>query len=217
MAIASKYPISKLETLSVTSPSFVFARKPIKALVTLPNAQELLVYVCHLKSNRLNEFEYIFDINDNISHKKALVSKAIEDNLSNTLAQRLHEASALFGDIAQSQDKPSLLLCDLNDKEFSLSIDALANPQYYDDTSSQELLLYDAYYQHKPQIYNPHPEAKAPKRKPTSYFVGKGNVLDYIFVSKDFKVVDYEVLDAHLQDNTDGSLLTSDHAQVARS
>ena len=65
-------------------------------------------------------------------------------------------------------------------------------------------------------MYNPHPEAKKPKRKSTSYFVGKGNVLDYIFISNDLtqKVTDYTVLDEHLEDNKDGSLLTSDHAQV---
>ena len=72
-------------------------------------------------------------------------------------------------------------------------------------------------------MYNPHPEAKEAKRKATRYFLEKGNVLDYIFISNNFnknnknkmaQVTDYTVLDDHLQENKDGSLLTSDHAQV---
>jgi hypothetical protein len=48
-------------------------------------------------------------------------------------------------------------------------------------------------------------------------------VLDYIFISTHLsnehaentaEVTDYAVLDEHLQGNPDGSLLTSDHAQV---
>jgi hypothetical protein len=76
--------------------------------------------------------------------------------------------------------------------------------------------LHDASYEYKHEDYNPHPEAKEPVRKPTSYFLGNGNVLDYIFISDDLKdkVTNYAVLDAHLRDNKDGSLLKSDHAQV---
>jgi hypothetical protein len=72
-------------------------------------------------------------------------------------------------------------------------------------------------------VINPHPEFKGIKRTPTSYFAGKGNVLDYIFVSKHFdknnkfhmgKVTSYEIFDEHLQKNQNGSLLNSDHAQI---
>ena len=72
-------------------------------------------------------------------------------------------------------------MCDLNDKEYSLTIDALTNPSYHDDTCKDTQLLYDASYQYKAELYNPHPEQKKPKRTPTSYFKSKGNVLDYIF------------------------------------
>lgn len=50
-----------------------------------------------------------------------------------------------------------------------------------------------------------------------------GNVIDYIFLSKDFnkkdknaigKVTSYEVFDEHLKENKDASLLKSDHAQI---
>ena len=113
-------------------------------------------------------------------------------------------------------------MCDLNDKEYSFTIDVLSNQQYH-YKNKKESVLEDAYYLHKPKIYNPHPEAKEIKRTATSYYQSVGNVLDYIFVSKHFnktnkksiaKISDYEVLDEHLKENQNGSLLKSDHAQV---
>ena len=225
VALASKYPITHIHEVPVHMPSierhgfkglFEFSRIPIKATITLPDKKELLVYVSHLKSNRLNAFEYVFDAHHSLEHKKALVFKAIADKSSGSLKQRLCEASSLFFDIEKSKNKPRVLLCDLNDKAFSLTIDALTNPKYHADTSAEACVLYDASADYKPEVYNPHPEAKEPKRKFTSYFLGKGQVLDYIFISNDLreKVTDYKVLDAHLVDNKEGSLLTSDHAQV---
>jgi len=236
VALASKYPINNIEKVNIHFPSiekyhfeegskdpFAFSRVPVKATVTLPNKTELLVYVCHLKSNRLNEFEHVFNAQDTLEHKKEVVSKALEDKYSKALKQRLTEASSLFYDIEESKHKPAVLLCDLNDKEFSITIDALSNPRYYDETSKEKFVLHDASYQYKQKVHNPHPEAKELKRKATSYFLGKGNVLDYIFISDHFdksnkdkiaQVTDYTVLDEHLQENRDGSLLQSDHAQV---
>jgi len=232
VAIASKYPISDIQAVVAHIPSirkhnfegkFHFSRIPIKATITLPNGKELLVYVCHLKSNRNSEFEYIFNETHTLEHKKELVFKALEHKYAVSLKQRLCEASSLFYDIKKSKNIPTVLLCDLNDKEFSITIDALSNTKYHDDKSSENFVLHDASYQHKEEIYNPHPEAKEPQRKSTSYFLGKGNVLDYIFISNHFdkdyrdkmaEVTNYTVLDEHLQENKDGSLLTSDHAQV---
>ena len=232
VALASKYPISNIEQVNVHIPSikkyhdedsFAFSRIPIKATITLPNETELLVYVCHLKSNRLNEFEYVFNAQHTLEHKKEVVFKTLEGKYSKALKQRLCEASSLFFDIEKSKHKPTVLLCDLNDKEFSITIDALSNPRYYDNTSKENIVLHDPSYQYKQKVHNPHPEAKEPKRKATSYFLGKGNVLDYIFISDHFElnnkdkiaqVTDYTVLDEHLQESRDGSLLQSDHAQV---
>ena len=236
VALASKYPITNIEIVKVHLPSikkyhfgeefknpFHFSRIPIKATITLPNEIELLVYVCHLKSNRQNEFEYIFNEHHTLQYKKEVVSKALEGKYSKALKQRLCEASSLFFDIKKSKNKPTVLLCDLNDKEFSPTIDALSNHQYHDNTNKEHFILYDASYQYQQNVHNPHPEAKAVKRKATSYFAGKENVLDYIFISNHFhktnkdkiaQVTEYTVLDGHLQENRDGSLLKSDHAQV---
>ncbi|CAA6828596.1 MAG: Endonuclease/exonuclease/phosphatase family protein [uncultured Sulfurovum sp.] len=229
VAIASKHPITKIEDVEVHMPSvqkhdvvredtehFRFSRKHIKATVMLANKKELLVYVCHLKSNRLNEFEYVFHANDTLKHKKELVFKALDGKHATALKQRLCEASSLFFDIEKSKDKPTVLLCDLNDKEFSITIDALTNPRYHDESNMNELVLHDAHHHYSQVVHNPHPEFKATKRKSTSYFLGKGNVLDYIFIAKELtqQVTNYLVLDNHLQENKDGSLLQSDHAQV---
>jgi len=221
VAIASKHPITNIEEVKVHAPSvqkhnlegdIKFSRVPIKATTKLPNGEELLVYVCHLKSNRRNEFEYVFDAQHGFEHKKDLVSKALEGKYAKALRQRLCEASSLFFDIKKSKDNPAVLLCDLNDKEFSITIDALSNNKYHDDTSKEHFLLHD-----------PHPEQSTAKRKATSYYRSRGNVLDYIFVTNHFhkeyenriaQLTDYVVLDEHLQENKNGSLLKSDHAQV---
>ena len=232
VALASKYPINNMQKVKTHTPSlkahgfeghFHFSRIPIKATITLPNDKELLVYVAHLKSNRLNAFEHVFTEHDSMEHKKELVFTTLGDKHSASLQQRLCEASSLFFDIRKSKSKPAVLLCDLNDKEFSLTIDALTNYKYHDDRRKEQYALHDASYQYTQEDYNPHPEAKEVLRKATSYFLGKGNVLDYVFISNDLDtnneasvahVTDYVVLDEHLKDNRDGSLLTSDHAQV---
>ena len=223
VAIASKYPISKIQRVRVDIPSYKkhgfvghygFARVPIKATITLPEGQELVVYVAHLKSNRLNEFEYRFREEHDLEHKKESVAKALKGTSSTSLHQRLCEASSLFVNMQRVKNKPMVLLCDLNDKEFSLTIDALSNPLYHDPKSEEGLLLRDASYEYEEVEENPHPEAKKRERTPTSYFLGRGNVLDYVFVSNHCEVTNYSVLDEHLQEHGAELLLKSDHAQV---
>ena len=232
VALASKFPIKNLKKVQIDFSTlkkhnvegfFKFAREAIKATIILPNQLEISLYVCHLKSNRENEFEYIFTKDEKLEDKLKKVKTALENNYSMSLKQRLCEASSLFSDIKRN-NKPTILVCDLNDREFSLTIDALTNKKYHNETlKKDDFLLIDAYHLFEKKIYNPHPEFKGIKRTPTSYFAGKGNVLDFIFVSKHFdkknknsiaKVTNYEILDTHLQKNQNGSLLNSDHAQV---
>jgi len=231
VALASKYPIIKTQKVNINARSiikhnfkghFKFSRTPIKSLIKLPNNQEVTVYVNHFKSNRLNEFEYIFNKNHTLKEKKEQTKEALANNYSKTLKQRLCEASSLFYDFKKT-NTAIVCMCDLNDKDFSLTIDALTNRSYHTNKDKDSYLLYDSYYLYDKKNYNPHPEEKAMKRSPTSYFQGYGNVLDYIFVSKEFnkknknsiaKITSYEVWDKHLKENHNGSILQSDHAQV---
>jgi len=232
VAIASKFPIDEILNVepNITSIKkhnfegfFKFSRDPIKVKITLPNEQKILVYVCHLKSNWQNEFEYVFTKNDTLQDKMKIVQKALKEGYSESLKQRLCEASSLFFDINKSKNTPTILMCDLNDKEFSLTIDALSNKSYHYDSKKDGYILLDAYNLYDKQIYNPHPEQTQIKRPPTSFFAGKGNALDYIFVSKNINknhpnkiahISSYEIFDEHLKKNQNGSLLQSDHAQV---
>ena len=232
VALASKFPINNLKKVKpnygVTkkhhlNAHFKFAREPIKSSITLCENKEINLYVCHLKSNRENEFEYIFTKDTSFEEKIGKVSKALEDGYSQSLKQRLCEASSLYSDI-KKENNPTILMTDLNDREFSLTIDALTNNRYHNQRLKKDsFLLLDAYHLHKVKVYNPHPESKGVVRTPTSYFAGKGNVLDYIFVSNDFdkknpnkigQVTSYEIFNKHLLKNQNGSLLNSDHAQV---
>ena len=232
LALASRFPIISNKNVRYDLSSikkhnfkekFAFSRIPIKASISLPNNQDLIVYVAHLKSNRDNEFEYVFNKTHTLKDKKEQINKALKEGFSNSLKQRLCEASSLFFNIKKTIDTPTIFLCDLNDKEFSMTIDALSNEKYHDENSNEKPILHDAYYLFDKKVYNPHPEVKEEVRTPTSYFVGKGNVLDYIFISKHFdknqenhiaKVSSYEIFNEHLENNHDGSLLKSDHAQV---
>lgn len=227
VALASKYPILEIGKVKVHGKSvikhefkghFKFSRTPIKALIELPNKEEITVYVNHFKSNRLNEFEYIFNKNHTLEEKKEQTREALKNNYSKTLKQRLIETSSLYYDFKKTST-PIICICDLNDKEYSLCIEALTNKEYHETVKANKLnksyILFDAYYLYDHKNYNPHPEQKEIKRTPTSYYQSYGNVLDYIFVSKELKKISsYEIFDKHLQENQNGSLLKSDHAQV---
>ena len=215
VALASKFPIKNIENISKSS-DFTFAREPIKAIISLKNDLDINVYVAHLKSNRLNEFEYKFTKDSTLEEKKSKLDIALKNNYSLSLKQRLNEAKALHFDI-KKQILPSILLCDLNDREFSITIDALTNKRFYkNELKKDDFILFDSYDIAPKKVYNPHPEFKGLKRVPTSYFVGHGNTLDFIFVSKDLEncVKNHKVFDEHLQKNRNGTLKQSDHAQV---
>ena len=215
VALASKFPIKEIKKVSKNE-NFTFAREPIKATISLKNDLDINVYVAHLKSNRLNEFEYKFTKDSTLEEKKSKLDIALKNNYSLSLKQRLNEAKALHFDI-KKQILPSILLCDLNDREFSITIDALTNKRFYkNELKKDDFILFDSYDIAPKKVYNPHPEFKGFKRVPTSYFVGHGNTLDFIFVSKDLEnsVKNHKVFDEHLQKNRNGTLKQSDHAQV---
>ena len=143
VALASKFPIKNIENISKSS-DFTFAREPIKAIISLKNDLDINVYVAHLKSNRLNEFEYKFTKDSTLEEKKEKLNIALKNNYSLSLKQRLNEAKALHFDI-KKQILPSILLCDLNDREFSITIDALTNKRFYkNELKKDDFILFDS-------------------------------------------------------------------------
>lgn len=223
VALASRYPILEVQEVLQDHSSvfkhkletpFHFSRKPIKALIEFPEGKQITVYVNHFKSNRENELEYLFKKEHTLEEKILKTKDVLEKNISKSLKQRLCEVSSLFYDFKKTLS-PIISLCDLNDKEFSITIEALTNEAYHNNTKDNSYVLYDSYDLVDKTIYNPHPEQKEIKRIPTSYFQGVGNILDYIFVSKELNQINsYELFNTHLHNNPHGSLLTSDHAQV---
>lgn len=226
--LASKYPINKIETIQTDEDiinifdfdeEFIFSRLPIKAHIQVKDS-ELIAYVFHLKSNRLNEFEYKFSKETKIEEKieKSLTSFSFKN--AKALKQRLCEVIHLSNDINKTlkENQNIIALGDLNDKEFCLSIDLLTNKHLIEtivenrnfeniDNLNSTLQLIDTFYLDK--TYKQRPS--------TSYFRTVGNVIDYIFVSKALKnhFKSYEIYDYHLKDNKDGSLLQSDHAIIS--
>lgn len=231
VALASKYPILELQEVQANKKciealncqkDFKFSRTPLKATIKLLNNKKIALYVNHFKSNRLNEFEYVFNKNHTLEQKINTTKELLKKSPCRALKQRLCETSSVFFDIKKTT-LPIVFLCDLNDKEFSLCFEALTNEAYHALTKNNSYLLYDAYYLYDKKENNPNFENKDKQREATSYFKGHKNVLDYILLSKEFtqkannsagKVCSYELFNSHLLKNTDGSILESDHAQV---
>src|SRR5574344_807396 len=159
VALASKFPIKEIKKVSKNE-NFTFAREPIKATISLKNDLDINVYVAHLKSNRLNEFEYKFTKDSTLEEKKSKLDIALKNNYSLSLKQRLNEAKALHFDI-KKQILPSILLCDLNDTDFSITIDALTNKRFYkNELKKDDFILFDSYDIAPKKVYNPHPRSE---------------------------------------------------------
>ncbi|RXJ96487.1 endonuclease [Malaciobacter molluscorum] len=223
VALASKYPIIETKSVNIDNnflerfehkDAFEFARIPIKATIKIDN-YELITYVIHLKSNRLNEYEYKFNDKNTINEKLKKIIPSINRGNSPALKQRLIESFNIASDILKTQKKYKniCVLGDLNDRQNSLCIDILTNKKCqsitflkeYETISFEKVtFMYDSYNKTK----------RKEKRRPTSYYKTVGNILDYIFVSKDIDVLKFEHFDLHLKDNKDGSILQSDHAQI---
>lgn len=168
VALASKFEVIQVQEVKPYIKSikehffkghFSFSRVPLKALIKLPNEKEITVYVNHFKSNRLNEFEYIFNKDTSLKEKKEKVFKALKNDYSPALKQRLVETSSLYYDF-KTCSTAIICICDLNDKEFSLSIDALTNKAYHEKKKFNSYLLFDSYNLAPNKEYNPHPEKK---------------------------------------------------------
>lgn len=226
--LASKFPINKIETINIDKniveifkfeEEFIYSRKPIKAYIQV-GKKEIISYVFHLKSNRLNEFEYKFSKNTKVEEKieKSLLSFSYKN--ANALKQRLCEVVHLSADINKTlkTNKNIIALGDLNDKEFCLSIDLLTSKTLIEQIIKSKSLSNLKLNNNEKQILDSFYLDKSYKTRPaTSYFRTVGNVIDYIFISNSLKQFfkKYHIYEEHLKDNKDGSLLKSDHAIIS--
>lgn len=213
VAIASRYPIQA--TSEVTDIAFVsdnyatpfvgFNRKPIHAVIELPDIGEVSVYVCHLKSQRAVDAL-------NTDEENTLVGRWLSSQ------QRGWEAVMLRLFMEQEYQRhpiPTVLLGDMNQPLHSDITGQLTLPY---DSDPSKLTLADSW-----QLFSQkHPNQE---RSPTHYHFAKGNVLDYVLLSQEFQpdsqyslaeVTGYEVLDHHLiNPSFEQDKQASDHAFIA--
>lgn len=241
VALASRFPIlsaqavdvdmALIEALQLTS-GFKFSRPPIRAEVQIEGFGNVLVYVAHLKSKRsqlepeLNGDEAAFD---SISEH---VAAQVHGSWASTI-QRGTEATLIYQDIIAQmrvRERPVMVLGDLNDTMDSPVLQSLVGGKNIDRLDGKNVSGLAVGQQRAIQRFSLFDgfelqETIEPKnRKPTHYFANRGNVLDYILLSKDFKAdydhsiasVDrYQVNDAHLiNPHPDSDAECSDHAAV---
>jgi len=226
VALASKYPISQVEAVSPDThllkhlglpEDFSFSRKPIKALIKLPNFGFIRVYVLHLKSKRatnLTDFA-----NDKIPNND-LYSEALTDTVGRFVSQeqRCLEGMLIFHDALHEQainPLPSIILGDFNDELHTSALSVIFDSSE-DNPKTAHLNFNDAF-----DISSSHDKSEKPF---TLFYEGKGKVLDYILVSnefnpstKDSKVCDltYHTLNQHIQTTPlDKHKTNSDHGFI---
>ncbi len=241
VALASRFPILTAQAVEVDlalidalklQPDFKFSRPPIRAEIKIKGFGNVLVYVTHLKSKRsqlkpqLTGHEAEFD---SISES---VSAQVHGSWASTI-QRGTEATLIYQDIIEQmrkRERPVMVLGDLNDSMASPVLQSLVGGKNIDrldgknvagmaigpQRAIQRFSLFDGFELQETIL--------PAQRKPTHYFANRGNVLDYILLSKDFKadydhsiasVHTYQVNDAHLTNphpETDAEC--SDHAPV---
>lgn len=241
VALASRFPILSASAVEVTpevvsdlklQPDFHFSRSPIRAEIQVDDFTRVLVYVVHLKSKRSGLEHQSDELEDSKTAVANHLLAQVHGSWASTI-QRGTEAALLYYDMVQQmqlRERPVIVLGDFNDSLDSAPLQALIGGQKADRLNGkivkdlplndrraiQRFSLYDAF-----ELQN---EFDPDKRIPTHYFANKGNVLDYILLSKDFNgqydhglahVSDYQVSDKHLVKNHhEDDIECSDHAAV---
>ncbi|UZE96889.1 endonuclease/exonuclease/phosphatase family protein [Alkalimarinus alittae] len=241
VALASRFPILTAEAVEVSSSlidalklqsDFNFSRPPIRAEVQIEGFGSVLVYVAHLKSKRSQIEPQLTGEEGAFDSMSESVTAQVHGSWASTI-QRGTEATLIYQDIIEQmrvKERPVMVLGDLNDSMESPVLQSLVGGQNIDrldgknvsgmaiahQRAIQRFSLYDA--------FDLQEKIKPNDRKPTHYFANRGNVLDYILLSKDFKsdydhslasVNTYQVNNAHLiNPHPDNDAECSDHAPV---
>ncbi|GAM73307.1 endonuclease [Vibrio ishigakensis] len=202
VAIASRYPITDVETLAVDlriRSEFSFSRAPLLATIVCPDLGELDCCVVHFKSQRPTAF----DVDEELRAELAEVERW------RSTSQRGMEARYLLHLLKKAKtDKgnPQILMGDFNRDLSSTELSCLID--------SENHSLYDPKtFQHPMVLY------------PTHYYGETGSILDYILVSEELspesavkaiEVSNYQVIDKHLVSPVyDLDYMASDHALIS--
>ncbi|WP_070967706.1 endonuclease/exonuclease/phosphatase family protein [Vibrio sonorensis] len=213
VALASKYPLTfvkcvakPIEIESLYQASLPeFSRKPLHAIVTVPEVGEVAVYVCHLKSQRASESQDPEQSSMLVGRWLSAQQRAWEAVMLRLYMEREYRdhpiPTVLMGDVNQTleSDITGLLIEDA-------------------DSQGMGLGLKDSWWQLSDQD-------SGCVRRATHYHFAIGNVLDYILVSQEFHLdsqysladlVEYKTLDEHLiNPKYELDKCASDHAFIA--
>lgn len=248
VAIASKLPILSCKPVQVDETlikkyqldtKFKFSRTPIKAEVLVNGFSIINVYVLHLKSKRsifLKDDPQDDNSKTDDSNEISLGEKLKSSILGKwgSSIQRGTEAALIYEDFCKTVDsekRPSIIIGDLNDSINSATLAHLVagskvdmiDGKYLSGMGDEEkrtvenYTLFDSF-----DIKTTSDEAK---REATHYFGNRGNVIDYILLSKDFdannrrsiaEVVEYKTYNSHLiNPQYDVDSQASDHAPIS--
>lgn len=242
VALASRHPIAAAEAVTVdgtivsdlpVADGFKFSRTPIRASVDVPGLGPTTIYVAHLKSKRPLVTEPDFAPGTPWDVKVRESMRARSRGQVASLLQRAAESAALYHDLtsvlASDENRPIVVLGDLNDDQGSITIEALSNRDHIyeiDGVAWSDLpsAARRTAYSHKlSDAFDLAPNPTGAPRPATHFHRGQGGILDYIFVSNAFveansahvaRVSSHEVLGTHLEGDGVGDQRQSDHAQV---
>lgn len=241
VALASRFPILSVQAVGVSptliaalqlQSDFAFSRAPIRAEIQIAGFGNVLVYVAHLKSKRSQLEPQLTGEEGEFDSISESVSAQVHGSWASTI-QRGTEATLIYQDIIEQmkiKERPVMVLGDLNDTMTSPVLQSLVGGQYLNRLDGKSVSSMAAGHQRAIKRFSLFDafelqEKIAPAdRKPTHYFANKGNVLDYILLSKDFNaaydrslaaVSAYHVNDDHLTNpHPENDAECSDHAPV---
>ncbi|MDJ0628931.1 MAG: endonuclease/exonuclease/phosphatase family protein [Rhodobacter sp.] len=242
VAIASRHPISDVVPLTVddelraflpVQDDFDFSRRPICATVVTPDFGDVSVYVVHLKSKRPQM--------DDITYPDAMpwrdrvldtMRKLSRGHIA-SLLQRGAEAAAVYLRITETleadETRPVIVLGDLNDKLDSVVLQSITmSGRIYELGGVKKAdwppgVAGQFYRFRLSDAFNMAPNETGDPRPGTHMWDRHWSTLDYVLVSDVFsprspntigQVIDFEVLNDHVENDGVGNKMQSDHGQV---
>lgn len=241
VALASRYPLSRIETITpdpelledIEQPDFHFRRLPVKATIESPLGS-IIAYVVHLKSRRAPRADQTFEPEVPWAERvRETLKQSCRGNII-ALYQSGLEASLLYHDVvqelAQDKERGIVVIGDFNNHPEDVALDVLTMRESIYDIGG-------VYAKHWPRgvkaMLHDHrladsyllaPNMKNKPRPHTYVHFGEANVLDFILVSNalnpknpasDLQVSHFEAINEHLSHDGVADRQQSDHAIVS--